>query len=174
MPNPLDPILAWYATVNDCVRVTRRVIELGVAGAITDQHVFFTQGDQQKQAGLDRAQLELDRLVVLGLVAVFERTLRDHLAALPVIGAPTGVPLHEQVRENIVKDMERWSLSPGVLELFAAVDPTLRGQVKQIVQYRNWVAHGHTLNQPPPVSTNPAKAHRRLTDFLIQAGVIVP
>lgn len=173
MTNPLDPILTWYTTAKDSIRVTRRVVTENVAGAITAKHAFHGRAAADNEAALERAQEELDRLVVLALVATFERTLRDHLASLSVVAAATGVPLHDQVREEINKDMELWNISSRIIELFGAVDPNLRGQVKQIVRYRNWVAHGQTQNQPPPIAISPPEAHQRLTEFLRQAGIVM-
>jgi hypothetical protein len=174
MANPLDPILVWYKTAHDSLRVTRRVITQAIPGAITDKHVFHTKTPAECESALTQAQDELDRVVVLALTAIFERTIRDYLSTLPVIAAPTGNLHHDAVRGEILNDMEMWNISSRVIDLFDVVDPALRGQVKQIIKYRNWVAHGHTLTEPPPVNTNPADAHQRLTDFLAQAGVIVP
>ena len=67
-----------------------------------------------------------------------------------------------------------WNISVRVVELFAAVDPALRGQVKQIIKHRNWVAHGRTLIEAAPVVILPPGAHQRLTEFLRQAGIVVP
>lgn len=173
MSNPLDPVLTWYTTAKDSIRVTRRVIDTGIPNAVTSKHVFHVKNQTENETALDQAQEELDRLVVLGLVAIFERSLRDHLSALPVIPVVTGVVLHDCVRDQIVKDMEFWHIERILIDsLFTAVDSALRGQVKQIIDYRNWVAHGHTRNQPPPLAISPVAAHQRLTDFLRQTGVV--
>ncbi|MDB5309867.1 MAG: hypothetical protein JWO38_4069 [Gemmataceae bacterium] len=156
------------------MRVTRRVIEAGIVGAVTDKHVFFAQTDQEKRDGLDWAQSELDRLVILGLTAIFERTVRDYLGGLTVVGPATRDTHLDRVRHEILKDMEFWNISSRVVDVFTKVDEALRGQIKQIIAYRNWVAHGRTLIEPPPVNTNPADAYQRLTDFLTQAGVVTP
>lgn len=173
MNNPLDPILMWYTTAKDSIRVTRHAVTKNVAGAITAKHAFHGRVAADNEAALERAQEELDRLVVLALVATFERTLRDHLVSLSVVTAATGVPLHDRVRGEIYKDMEFWNISSRVIELFATVDVNLRGQTKQIIDYRNWVAHGQTQNQPPPIVMSPPKAHQWLTEFLRQAGIVI-
>jgi hypothetical protein len=148
MSNPLDPIIAWYTTAKDSIRVTRRVIATSIAGAVTNKHVFHGKAATDNEAALDQAQEELDRLVVLGLVAIFERSLRDHLFGLPVVAAATGVALHDRVRDELLKDMEFWNISSRVIELFA-VDAALRGQVKQIIDYRNWVARTNPKSAAP-------------------------
>jgi len=56
--------------------------------------------------------------------------------------------------------------TPG--EVFSGVDPVVRGQVKQVIDYRNWVAHGQTLAKPGPTNVVPVKAHQVLTAFLVQ------
>lgn len=172
MSNPLAPVLAWYRTAIDSLLVTHRVITTGVKGAVTRKHVFHGRTPADNKTALDQVRGELNRLVVLGLVAVFERTLRDHLAALPVIAPTSGHPLHDAVRTEVLKDVEFWNISSRVIDLFKAVDPALRGQVKQIIDYRNWVAHGQTQSQPAPIVILPPAVHQRLTDFLSQAKVI--
>jgi hypothetical protein len=112
--------------------------------------------------------------VVLALTAIFERTLRDYLVQMPLTAVPPGDPHGDAVREEIVKDIELWNISTRVTEVFPAVDPAVRGQVKQIVAYRNWVAHGHSLAKPAPTNVVPVQAHQVLTTFLLQAGVITP
>jgi len=174
MTKPLSAILAWYKATNDSMRVTRRALHQAIPGAITDKYVFYTLSEADADAMLDNAQQELNRLVILAMVAVFERTLRDSLRSLPMIALPAGDPLLDRVRDEILKDIEFWNISSRVVDLFAMVDPGLRGQVKQIIEYRNWVAHGRTLTEPAPVKTTPAVAYKRLTDFLTQAGVVTP
>lgn len=174
MPNPLDPILAWYLTAKDAIEVTHHAVTTNIAAALTAAHVLHTQTDAEKLAALNLAQTEIDQLGVLALVATCERTLRDFLGALPVVVPATGDRLRDAVRMGLLNDMEMWNLSSRVIDLFAAVDPAIRGQVKQIVKYRNWVAHGRTRTEPPPVVILPPAAHRRLSDFLLQAGAVVP
>ncbi len=174
MTNPLDPVLAWYTTAKDSIRVTRRVVATGIIGPVTNKHVFHGKPTADNEAALDQAQEELDRLTVLGFVAIFERALRDHLAALPIVAAASGVPLNDRVRDELLRDMEFWNISSRVIELFGTVDANLRGQAKQIIDYRNWVAHGQTQSQPPPVVMTPATAYQRLTDFLTQSGIVGP
>jgi len=48
------------------------------------------------------------------------------------------------------------------------------GQVKQIVGYRNWVAHGRSTAEPPDGNVSPRMAFEQLTRFLIEAGIVDP
>ena len=170
MTNPLDASLAWYTTARDSLRVTRRVLDTDIAGAISDKHIFFTQTDEEKRYGLEHAQRELDRLVVLGITAIFERTLRDHLRGRLIAGDSPLDPNTTAFHKAITEEIEFWKFSPRLIDLFPSVDTQLRGQVKQIIRYRNDVAHG----KPPSHNhnTNPVDAFLRLTDFLAQSGVL--
>ncbi|HLX60594.1 MAG TPA: hypothetical protein VKX17_04865 [Planctomycetota bacterium] len=173
--NPLDPVIQWYQTALDSIRVTQRVVNQSIPNAITDKHgAIFNKVPQECVLKLDLAKEELERLVVLALSAIFERSLRDYLAQFARNALQTGDAHREMVRDEILKDIEFWNISSRVLELFPSVDPNLRGQIKQIIDYRNWVAHGHTLAKPEPSNVTPAGAHRHLTDFLVQAGVVAP
>ncbi len=172
MTNPLDSIIAWYTTAKDSIRVTRRVIEKSTAGIITKKHVFHGKAKNESETSLNRALVELNQLVVLALTAIFERSLRDYLCDLPVIAPSTSDPHQNAVRDEILKDVRFWNISSRVLDVFVTVEPTLRGEVKQVIDYRNWVAHGRTTAEPPPVIMTPAKAYERLTEFLTQAGIL--
>jgi hypothetical protein len=48
----------------------------------------------------------------------------------------------------------------------------LIGQVKQIIGYRNWVAHGRATSDPPDGNVTPQAAFNRLSEFLRLAGII--
>jgi hypothetical protein len=173
MANPLDPVIEWYRTALDSMRVTQRALNQGITGAVTNRHVFFSQALTESTARLKGAKKELEQLVVLALVAIFERTLRDYLVQMPLTSLPPGDPHGDAVRAEIIQDLEFWNIS-RVIGVFPAVDSAVRGQVKQIMDYRNWVAHGHTLAKSAPANVVPVKAHQQLTAFLLQAGVITP
>ncbi|MBA4065185.1 MAG: hypothetical protein C0501_16015 [Isosphaera sp.] len=172
MTNPLDPIVTWYTTAKDSMRVTRRAVQKATPGLVAAKYTFHGRDRKANESALDQALEELNRLVVLALTAVFERTLRDHLSALPVVRPGSGDPLADRVRDEVLRDMEFWNISTRVVEVFTTVAPALRGEVKQVIDYRNWVAHGRTAVEPPPVAMTPAKAYQRLTAFLTQAKVI--
>ena len=172
MANPLDPVMEWFRTALDSMRVTQRTLKKELPGAITYRHVFFKQPLTDCTERLQAATEELERLVVLALTAIFERTLRDYLVQMPLIGLPPGDPHGDAVRDEIIKDIEFWNISTRVTEVFPGVDPAVRGQVKQIIDYRNWVAHGQTIAKPAPTNVVPVKAYEVLTTFLLQARVI--
>jgi hypothetical protein len=173
MDNPLDPVIDWYRTANDSLRITQRVLNQGIPNAVTTKHSsFFSHPVPASVAKLGSAKNELDRLVVLALTAVFERTLRDHLVQIPRSAIVPGIPLVDAVRGQILLDIEYWNISSRVIEVFQSVDPNVRGLARQIIDYRNWVAHGRTIIEPAPSNVEPIRAHLHLTDFLKQASIV--
>lgn len=68
------------------------------------------------------------------------------------------------------RDVERWPFV-SVLGFFrTTVDPSLLDQVINVYKYRNWVAHGKKTQRP--VLTDPIKAHRAITSFLVAAKIL--
>jgi hypothetical protein len=175
MVNPLDPVMDWYEIAFDSLRVTQRVVDQKIPRALTKRHKsLYGKPAEGCLSLLDSAKDELDRLVVLALTAIFERTLRDHLIQIPLTALPLGDPQRDAVRQEIVKDIEFWNISSRVLDVFPAVDRVTVGLVKQVIDYRNWVAHGHSLARPAPSNVIPGKAYQDLTTFLVQAGILGP
>jgi hypothetical protein len=173
--NPLDPVKDWYATAYDALRDVRRVVSQAAPGLVTDRHGFFGAALEDNLARLAEALEQLNRVAVLSMGAVFERTLRDHLSAIPTAALPAGDPVRDAVREAVVEDIEFWNFSQRLVGVFEArVNTDLLGQIRQLIEYRNWVAHGHTLSEPKPLNITPGDAHARLTDFPTQAGVAAP
>lgn len=173
--NPLDPVMRWFNTASDSLRVTRRALDQQVPGVVTERHASLYLIPLDDCIGqLEAAKSELDRLVVLGLTAAFERSLRVHLKQIPRDAWPLGDPLREAVRAEIVNDIESWKFASRLVTVFPMVDGKVRGHVKQIIRYRDWVAHGHTLTKPAPMDLIPTMAYERLTEFLRQARIMDP
>ena len=177
--NPLDQVLAWYQTTLDSLRVTERAIKQSIPRAVTTRHSSFHGNRIEVNiAKLEDSKAELGRVVVLALTAIFERTLRDYVGGLSVVANATSDPIHDRVRSWILEDSERWNFRGRLVDLFVTVDEALQSQVKQIIDYRNWVAHGHafrrspTSSVTPPPNITPPQAHQRLTEFLTQAGIL--
>ena len=97
---------------------------------------------------IERAQRELTDLTILSLFATFEQLLLDHFESSTnaLLNGETE-PLKRRILEG-QNQLKRPRETPikTVLDYYkAVVDPDLVGQVKQIYQYRNWVAHGLSL-----------------------------
>jgi hypothetical protein len=53
------------------------------------------------------------------------------------------------------------------------VDDAARGQVKQVYEYRNWIAHGKNKNKIPATNVSPYSVYTLLSQFIIQASAVL-
>jgi hypothetical protein len=174
LSNPLDTIMDWYDVTLDSLRVTSRVIEREIKNAILEKHTFSADSPASGLSRIESAKQQVADLTVLSLVSLFERTLRDYLSERQQrLSAPGLDDVDARARQQVLEDLEFWKLSDEVMKIFAGtVGPNLIGQVKQAIDYRNWVAHGRSTNRPPRSNVVPQFAYRALTDFLSQAGIV--
>jgi hypothetical protein len=77
--------------------------------------------------------------------------------------------LGERLEISAKKEIERWRIGE-IIDLFDfAVDGNVRGRMKQIVEYRNWVAHGKNPDVPPSSrTTEPKTTYDTIVDFITQ------
>jgi len=115
----------------------------------------------------------LNDLVVLSLVATFERTLRDFVMGRPGCMLASGDPIDEAIHSAILNDVEYWRIADRLIGIFRGpVAPALIGQIRQIIGYRNWVAHGRATVDPPDGNVAPQFAYDELTRFLLASRII--
>jgi len=194
MANPLDSVLEWYEFALDSIRVTTRIARLGSSVFAADPAAptvppptvsdwainarrkrLFGLDPGVATASLQAAEDRLASLVVLELVAVFERVLRDHLTTRAESQILTDPVLRDAFREAVAADIEWWKVGERLIDVFVGVDSGLRGEVKQVVEFRNWVAHGWHTQRPPrkrvPSFIPVQEAYDRLTKFLKAAGL---
>ncbi len=176
MTNPLMSIMGWYAVALDSMRITERVINKDMRAAITNRHVFRRHESKEiSLASIKGAERELADLVVLSLVATFERTLRDHVMERPGRIIVSDDPVDAAIHEAILNDIEYWRIADRLIGIFEKrIGSDLRGQVRQIIGYRNWVAHGRATAIPPDGNVAPQFAFEQLTGFLERTGIIDP
>jgi hypothetical protein len=111
--------------------------------------------------------------MVLALFAAFERGLRLSIQNM------LSVNLHAQNQtvlrfaELSNESVERWTMTDMLFALRDIVDGATRGQVKQVYEYRNWVAHGKNPSRVPTANTSPAPVYALLSQFIIQASAVL-
>jgi hypothetical protein len=173
MTNPLAPIMEWYEVALDSMKVSTRVITKDIRGAVTKRHVFHGEAREQSLRRIARAEGELSDLVVLSLVATFERTLRDFMVSRSGRLLEGGDPVDLALHAAVISDIEYWRIADRLIVIFKDhVEPDHLGRVKQIIGYRNWVAHGRATKEPPDGNVTPRVAFEQLAGFLSKAGII--
>jgi hypothetical protein len=156
-----------YLTVKDSIRVTRRSVAKEVS-KLHDRTIFedmkFTEVNQM----MESAGKELADLIILALFASFERQLRNEIldksSKLQEI-VPNA--LGERLNLLAQREIERWRIRE-IIDLFDfAVDRDIRGKMKQILEYRNWIAHGKNPDLLPSVRTaDPKTVYETIIGFI--------
>jgi len=161
-----DEVWTWYQVTREALSLARRRVHEA------PETVAFGPGRLRSFASADDARSivegavrELEDLAVLALFASFEAALLEHSeqTVTAMVRKPKG-PLQERLLAHWLREHERIPLS-SVLDLYKAVlESDAVGLVKQVQQYRNWVAHGK--RKPPPPRITPIEARERLADLL--------
>jgi hypothetical protein len=165
----ISSIYTNYAAFKDSIKVTRRSI-LKEMSWLHHRTIFEDLQLSEVEHLTESANKELADLIVLALFASFERQLRTEIlnksSKLQEV-VPTA--LGERLEILAKREIERWRISE-IIDLFDfAVNGDVRGRMKQIVEYRNWVAHGKNPDNPPSSrTTEPKTTYDTIVDFINQ------
>lgn len=169
--NPLDEIWAWYEAARDSLRLALHVVASVPSSAIPPdiipkKSIFQSARSDEVTQRLQKARQELDDLAIVALWASFEQQVLDHIEQVVhrTLKQKRKDRLQQRILQERLKNPRYWHFEE-VLDLYKAIiDPQLVGDVKQVLQYRNWIAHGRTSPMPPNIV--PRAAYERLKDFL--------
>ncbi len=119
---------------------------------------------------METADKEFSDLTVLALFASFERHLRDEISTKSSkLKEIIPIQLGDRINELAQKEIERWQIRE-IIDLFIfAVDENVRGKMKQILEYRNWIAHGKNPDKLPSIrNVEPKTTYETIVDFIDQ------
>jgi hypothetical protein len=120
----------------------------------------------------------LEDLGVLVLFSVFEAAVRDHLEGVikPLTGS-LGHPILEHASEKVLEGIKQGSFANQVLTPLqeqGRITSQLSDKVKQVRDYRNWIAHGkREPREPHIINLDVKEAFERLKEFLEALGIAV-
>ncbi len=119
---------------------------------------------------LDSAYTELQDLTIVSLIAIFEKIIIKHIFDICIKDSSLlKDEFSKTAMEYVTKLKDRWSLM-NILDIYKSiVSSNVVGEIKQIIEYRNWVAHGKKNNKP--LSLSPEIAYQRLSAFIKQADL---
>lgn len=165
----ISSIYTNYRAVRDSIKVARRSISKEMF-RLHNRTIFEDKQLSEVLPLTASADKELSDLIVLALFAGFERQLRDEIlnksSKLQEV-VPTA--LGERLDVLAKKEIERWR-TDEIIDLFDfAVDGNIRGRMKQILEYRNWIAHGKNPDKLPSAkTTEPKTTYDTILDFITQ------
>jgi len=190
--NPLYQIWVAYQTVEDSFKMSRRVINFAKSAAErldtlkadepeTTKNIAFIQYKAGKNflnrikvlnqtdtsnSLLTQSAEEINDLFVLSLWATFERFVRDFLQEKgEKIQEILPLELGNFYYKHLYQEIDYWK-PEDILDLLKHSlfkgDEQEIGQVKEVLKYRDWVAHGKNPQKMPLSSITPKLAYDRL------------
>lgn len=164
MKTELDKIMEWYEINLDCQKVMKKIIRKNPE-IIPLQSVLVTKEVHETNELLKTSINELNDLTIVSLISIFEQTLLEHLKHFIHSQMNPYDEMTETISNYTILQAEHGRFTE-IIDLFKPiVDPKLIGMVKQVYEYRNWVAHGKKLEKAPS-KIDPVSAYERLSDFL--------
>lgn len=163
--NKLQEIMQWYKLTIESQRITLKILNSSPELVPLDSSLAEYKLSEAKEILL-KAENELNDLTVLSLVAVFEQLVIDYLKDLgrKTIKKEEEI-LSKSVLKYALKNSDRWHFK-DILDIFKSiVSNELVGSVKQVYDYRNWVAHGKK-ETTSVTKIDPDLAYDRLSEFL--------
>ncbi len=178
--NPLPPILNAFETTRDALRVARRLIPELEAKQLYCQSELFHQrrkllnrtifpNHPNGKFLLEQTEREIQDLFVFNLWVVFERFVRAYLQQieLPKNNQPY---LCEALYQDFHKKVESLTIQEVLDFLKLSFFNTNEGNhlissTKQILEYRNWVAHRNPKKRAP-VRMVPNMAYETLNEII--------
>jgi len=167
--NPLMPVWDIYKASKNCFRITKNVVKHHERDSFLQDTDFISKDKNEIFEIIGKGLKESKDLFVVDLWATFERFIRDYLQdkALKLqqvypttIGGSMYLYVEGEIEfwkpEDILEKILKNTLSPSSY---------LVGQAKQILQYRNWIAHGKNPNKTTARIT-PEFAHQVLNEIV--------
>lgn len=163
--NKLQEIMQWYKLTIESQRITLKILNSSPELVPLDSSLAEYKLSEAKEILL-KAENELNDLTVLSLVAVFEQLVIDYLKDLGMetIKKEEEI-LSKSVLKYALKNSDRWHFK-DILDIFKSIiSNELVGNVKQVYDYRNWVAHGKK-ETTSVTKIDPDVAYDRLSEFI--------
>jgi hypothetical protein len=165
--NPLEPVYKAFLVASDCFSLAERTMQIQHEELIQSTR-FHGVATSEIYIALEGAEKQVADLAILALFATFERFVIEHLQTANQLLA-TGYPYRYSTRlaQKFRSEVEYWKFDE-VLNLFKGeVDANLIGQVKQIKQYRDWIAHQNP-DKANPRRVTPERVFEVLTSVIEQ------
>lgn len=163
----LDDIFQNYSILKDSSKITKRSITKQIQ-EIHNKTVFSLMETCKAEKIIDDAVESLDDLMVLSLFAAFERELREYISEnIESIKEKVSSPLSCIILDYAIEnEIEKWRTA-DIIDLFKyCIHINTIGKCKQILDYRNWIAHGKNKNKLPAAQTDPKITYNTLKDFI--------
>lgn len=163
--SPLGNAWQAYLITLDALKVSQRASQRAERDLFKDLLVLAS-APRRATSAIVHARERADELVILAMYAEFERHLigflERHVARL---GTRSPRAVWRWLARHLEGQAGRWRPEDTLDLLKGIVDSERVGQVKQVKQFRDWVAHKNPRKLPPAV--DPATAYQLLSDVIV-------
>jgi hypothetical protein len=168
--NSINAVLKTYTVIDDSLKMIKRLAPQPIAPAITQETFVIGKSAAEIKDTIEYERLEFNDVMVVSLFAAFERELRSAFENVANTEWSARTPTTLRIRGLATDAIERWAVLDMVTALSDVVDGNLRGEVKEIYTYRNWVAHGKNSRRTPARQAVPMQVYLTLSRFIQQAA----
>ncbi|MDR3170352.1 MAG: hypothetical protein LBU17_01850 [Treponema sp.] len=164
-----------YKVIYASLQVTKKIEESSdaVIRALHKKTPFGGKSLVEFEAQIDSAITEFNDVMVLALFAAFERELKISVQNVLNTNLNPQNSMVFRLAELTSDSIERWTMTDLLSTLRNIVDSNILGQVKQIYEYRNWVAYGKNQHKSPAINASPRFTFNLLTRFITQASAVL-
>jgi hypothetical protein len=168
----LNQVFSTYEILKDSMKVARRSINKSV-GILHSNTIFFGAQNDKIIHKISFVEAELDDIMILSLFASFERELRVSIQNVIDTNVKKTNPVIIKIIDLTSESVERWTMKDIIDAFDEIVDADIRSKVKQIYEYRNWVAHGKNPDKLPSTKADPKTVFLILRNFAEQTSEIL-
>jgi len=162
----IDEIYTSYLILKDSVRVTKRTIDKNIS-SVHNRTIFIANESTKSFKTINDSFEVFEDLTVLSLFATFERELRSFLIEkIDILKNIQPNDLALKIFEHSSKEIEWWKIEEIISIFDFCIEPHKIGIIKQILQYRNWIAHGKNPNKLPSAKIDSKTTYEKLKNFM--------
>lgn len=173
----IDSVYSTFEQLVASLKVTRRAINKFKQNqanqvefsSLFQRTKFFGNLSRTKGNNLDLAQDDLSDLIIVGLMAHFERELRSDLMEKIDLSITEQDSVSQRLSKETQQSIERWKFE-DILDIYKGkVDEDLIGNLKKPYRYRNWIAHGKKPSDIPE-QCDPKTTYTMILSFYDELG----
>lgn len=162
----LDDIVASNLLERDLLKIAARAIRVTNLSFLSGTG-FVGRPVSESQSDVERLRSRLDEMTVVALWIEFERFVINHVMSQLSVSSTAPAPFDAQLGAHVERQIE-FARFDDLLNLYKGwVDSNELGRVKQIKEYRDWIAHRNP-KRTAPAAVDPLTARAKLGDVMDQ------
>lgn len=163
MSHDMRVLYELYLSIKDAFKVVQKSDD-----KVLSKTKYYGLTQEEKKEENKKALEHSEELIVLSLFALFERKIRDvlleNVSALDISNSTEFQDRFSSIIKDKVEFLEIYKL----LKMFDFLPEIEHSRIKQIAEYRNWIAHGKNQNKlPSNTSLVPKLVFEELSQYIL-------